>query len=76
VRTLVDAYGANAVERSLLPNAIVERLRRNEQFWSNQLTEPSDIPTARERLPEFVAWSRREKQYFEAHRTQLAGALR
>lgn len=76
VRSLVDAYGANDIERSLLPNAIVERLSRNVQFWSNQLEKPTDILTARERLPEFVAWSQREKLYVEAHRTHLTAALR
>ena len=76
VRILADAYGAGVAERALLPEAIIERTRRNEQFWSAQLECASDIPTAREKLPEFVAWSKREKSYVEAHRAELVRALR
>ena len=76
VRTLADAYGASAAERALLPEAIIERIARNEQFWCDQIHRSSDIPTAREKLPEFVAWSKREKQYVEAHRVELVTGLR
>ncbi|HEX2672161.1 MAG TPA: aminoglycoside phosphotransferase family protein [Polyangiaceae bacterium] len=75
VRTLADAYGAGVAERAQLPEAIIERTVRNERFWSIQLQCSSDIPTAREKLPEFVAWSRRERAYVEAHRADLAREL-
>lgn len=76
VRTLVDAYGASAAERAQMPEAIIERLSRNVQFWSNRVEAPGDILTAREKLPDFVAWSKREKQYIEAHHSELVTALR
>ena len=76
VRMLADAYGASAAERVEIPGATIERIARNEQFWSTQIQCSSDIPTAREKLPEFVAWSKREKQYVEAHRAELLTALR
>lgn len=76
VRILADAYGASAAERAQLPEAIIERTARNEQFWTAQMQSSREIPTARERLPEFVAWSKREKQCVEAHRADLARELR
>jgi len=76
VRVLADAYGATSAERALLPAAIVERLSRNVRFWSNRVESPGDILTAPERLPEFLAWSKREKQYVEAHYAQLVTALK
>jgi Ser/Thr protein kinase RdoA (MazF antagonist) len=75
VRTLADAYGAGAAERAQLPEAIVERLRRNVRFWCDQIEDPGEISTAREKLPEFVAWSRREREYVEAHHADLVIAL-
>jgi hypothetical protein len=76
VRVLADAYGAGIAERAQLPEAIVDRLGRNAQFWRNHLENPSDIVTEREKLPELVAWSLREKQYIEAHYAELVAALR
>jgi len=75
VRTLADAYGASAAERAQLPDAIIERLRRNVRFWFDQIESPGDILTAPEKLPEFVAWSKREQQFIEAHRPKLVTAL-
>ena len=76
VRTLADAYGVGASDRAQLTDAIVERLSRNVQFWSNQIENAGDVLTAPEKLPELVAWSKREKQYVEAHRAELVTALR
>jgi Ser/Thr protein kinase RdoA (MazF antagonist) len=66
VRILADAYGASAAERAQLPNAIVDRLSRNVLFWADQMESPGDILTAREKLSEFVAWSKREIRFIEA----------
>ncbi len=76
VRILADGYGADASERARLPQAIILRLGQNLQFWSGQLEGPSEILTAPEKLPEFVAWSKREKQYVETHQAELFHALR
>ena len=76
VRVLLDAYGAGAAERAQLPEAISERLQRNVQFWCDRLEDPGAILTAREKLPELVAWSKAEQQYIAAHRAELVAALR
>jgi Ser/Thr protein kinase RdoA (MazF antagonist) len=76
VRILADAYGASAAERAQLPEAIVERLHRNVQFWSDQIASPVEILTPHEKLAELVAWSKHEKQYVEAQQGQLLLALR
>ena len=76
VRVLADAYGVGAAERMRLPDAIVDRLGRNLEFWCQHLQNPSDILTGSEKLPELVAWSKREKQYVEAQREALTRALR
>ncbi|HYP97486.1 MAG TPA: phosphotransferase [Polyangiaceae bacterium] len=76
VRVLAEAYGAGVSERMQLPDAIVERVRRNVAFWSAQLEGSDSIVTAREKVPEFVAWSKREQDYVEANRVQLQAALR
>ena len=75
VRTLADAYGLSAAERAQLPEAIVERLRRNVSFWNSRVASADDILTARDKLPEFVAWSKREQQFVEAHHSELVTAL-
>ena len=75
VRILADAYRASAGQRSALPGAILERLERNQQFWSKQAENPADLLTAAEKLPELVAWSKREKEYVEAHSAELVRAL-
>jgi len=76
VRTLVDAYGASAAERVQLPEAIVERLNRNVLFWSDRIANPVDTLTPLEKLPELVAWSKRETRYVQAHHVDLVTALR
>jgi len=76
VRTLAEAYGASVADRAQLPEAIVERSRRNVSFWAQQMASPGDALTAPEKLPEFVAWSERELQYVQAHAAELAAALR
>ena len=76
VRTLSEAYGASSAVRAQLPDAIVERLRRNVQFWSNQNESPGAILTAPEKLLEFLAWSKREQAYVEANYAELVTALR
>ena len=76
VRILADAYGASAVERAQLPEAIIDRVHKNVGFWCDQLECPSDILIPLQRLPEYVAWSKRERQHVEKHRILLAAALR
>lgn len=76
VRTLANAYGLCAADRSQLPRAIVERVRQNVRFWSSHSERPGSIVTAPEKVTELVAWSRREQQYVEQHSTALQAALR
>ena len=75
VRTLADGYGASERQRALLPAAILERLERHVQLWSNHLEHPGDILTAAEKLPELVAWSKRKLQYIQAHQAELVLAM-
>jgi hypothetical protein len=75
VRVLADAYGADSTERVLLPNAIIKRQFRNKRFWTEQLGNPEELVTSRERMLEVIAWSEREAQYTEVHRATFVQAL-
>ena len=77
VRVLADAYGVGPADRARLPDAILERQSRNIRFWSEQLTDPDGTATrSPEKMLEVIEWSEREARYTEAHRSDLAIALR
>jgi len=74
VRVLADAYGLSADERHRLPMAIIERLTRNDLFWTGRLEEP---PTglAGPTPAEVLAWTRQEQTYVTRFESVFAAAL-
>lgn len=75
IRALADAYGLDSAERERLPEHIIERLRRNTHFWSEQLAEPGSTPKSPAQIRDVIDWSEKELQHTEAHRSLIAAAL-
>lgn len=74
VRALADAYGLSPTDRSRLPAAIRERLRRNEAFWRGFLDDDAATVT-RARSAEVLAWTRRELAFIDANQQAFVAAL-
>lgn len=75
VRILADSYGMTEIERSVLTDAILERLARNVRFWAQQLAAPRSIVVADETVAARIAWSREEHDFVHTHRATFDRAL-
>jgi hypothetical protein len=67
VRVLADAYGLAEDQRRLLPDAIDQRLVRNERFWRSRL--------ANAHAGESLEWTRRERAFVGRFREVFDAAL-
>jgi hypothetical protein len=67
VRVLADAYGLAEEQRRLLPDAIDQRLVRNERFWRSRL--------ANAHAGESLEWTRRERAFVGRFREVFDAAL-
>jgi aminoglycoside phosphotransferase (APT) family kinase protein len=75
VRTLADAYGMTFSDRQRLPSRILERQRRNIQFWEERRAEPDEHSTTRLKSSQVIEWSEREMRYTETHLQDFITAL-
>jgi aminoglycoside phosphotransferase (APT) family kinase protein len=77
VRLLADAYGLQSGERVEVFDAMLERQRRNVQFWLERLDARNAMLTTSEaQVFDRVEWSKRELQYTESKRLLFLEALR
>jgi Phosphotransferase enzyme family len=75
VRALIDAYGVAADREALIP-AILERLTRNIDFWTEKRTAPESTALTVDRIADNIEWSKRELVYASAHRELFLRAMR
>ncbi|GAA3837940.1 phosphotransferase [Streptomyces phyllanthi] len=75
VRVLADAYGLDALGRSRLVDAMLDRQSRNARWWHAHLTHPGPRVAEDHRIIERVRWSEREYAHTAAHRAVFAAAL-
>ncbi len=76
VRVLADGYGLGARGRRGLVDAILQRQIRNARFWSEWTPGPSDLRPKEDVIAARVAWSWREHDFVNAHRSMFERALR
>jgi Ser/Thr protein kinase RdoA (MazF antagonist) len=76
VVVLANAYGLTHAERVRLPDAIVERQRRNTEFWLEQLArQPDNTNSTPGKVVEVIEWSKREMHYTQAHHSDFLAAI-
>lgn len=75
VRVLADGYGLGAHERRGLVDAILERQHRNAQFWAERDPGPTELRIEADVIAARVEWSRRERDFVNAHRSTFEHAL-
>jgi hypothetical protein len=74
VRVLADAYGLSADQRRRLPDAIEERLVRNERFWGERGDQGPPV-VAGPSLAEVLAWTVGEKAFVRRFREVFDAAM-
>jgi hypothetical protein len=75
VRCLIDAYGLNRDDRTRVVDAILARQEWNVHFWSKRLRVDADMQANRARIHEIILWTKQERAFTQAHRTQFVWAL-
>jgi thiamine kinase-like enzyme len=77
VRLLVDAYGLQAEERAEVFDAMLDRQKRNVQFWLKRLDGRNAMRnTSDTQIFDRMEWSKHELQYTESKRWLFLEALR
>jgi hypothetical protein len=74
---LVDAYGLQAEERAEVFDAMLDRQKRNVQFWLKRLDGRNAMRnTSDTQIFDRMEWSKHELQYTESKRWLFLEALR
>nr|WP_238355741.1 phosphotransferase [Kribbella sandramycini] len=71
VALLADSYQLTPAQRSVVVDAVLERLSRNSRFWAE-----TTAPVTSAQRAEYIAWSRREHAFVGMHRAVFEQALR
>lgn len=79
VRILIDGYGMDRAQRGGIFESILSRQARNIEFWEHKRKQKQSnagiVQATLEKIDEVIDWTKREKAYTEAHRTDFISAI-